>query len=108
LFRNPFGIASSIDPSNNLELDANLNITEVTEQAFNLLGQNGRIHLAAGHACDECTHQYKATADVMPPDDNPQNSTTGSENMDVDVAPVTMVVVDGIVMGPTVSTYKME
>jgi hypothetical protein len=101
-------IASSIDPSNNLELDANLKITEVTEQAFNLLGQNGRIHLAAGHACAECTHQYKATADVMPTDDNPQNSTTSSEDMDIDVAPVTMVVVDGIVMGPTVSTYKME
>jgi hypothetical protein len=44
----------------------------------------------------------------MPPDDNPQNSTTSSEDMDVDLAPVTMVVVDGIVMGPTVSTYKME
>jgi hypothetical protein len=96
-------IASSIDPSNNLELDAKLKIKEVTEQAFNLLGQNGRIHSAAGHTCAECTHQYKSTADVMPPDNDPQNATTSSEDMDVDFAPVTMVVVDGIVMGPTVS-----
>jgi len=50
----------------------------------------------------------EVTADVMPPDDNPQNSTTSSEDVDVDVAPVTMVVVHGIVMGPTVSAYKME
>jgi len=97
-------IASSIDPSNNLELDAKLKIKEVTEQAFNLLGQNGRIHSAAGHACAECTHQYKPMVDVMPPDGEPQNATTSSEDMDVNFAPVTMVVVDGIVMGPTVST----
>jgi len=96
-------IASSIDPSNNLELDAKLKIKEVAEYAFNLLGQNGHIHSAAGHACAECTHKYKPTADVMPPDNDPQNATTSSEDMDVDFAPVTMVVVDGIVMGPTVS-----
>jgi hypothetical protein len=95
-------IASSINPNNNLELDANLNINEVTEQAFNLLGQNGHIESATGHTCAECTHKYKHTADVMPQDDEPQN-TTSSQEMNVDFAPVTMVVVDGIVMGPTVS-----
>jgi hypothetical protein len=83
-------------------LDANLNINEVTEQAFNLLGQNGHIESATGHTCAECTHKYKHTADVMPQDDEPQN-TTSSQEMNVDFAPVTMVVVDGIVMGPTVS-----
>src|SRR6267378_5953246 len=95
-------IASSINPNNNLELDANLNINEVTEQAFNLLGQNGHIESATGHTCAECIHKYKHTADVMPQDDEPQN-TTSSQEMNVDFAPVTMVVVDGIVMGPTVS-----
>ena len=99
-------IASSIDPSNNLELDAELKIKEVAEQAFNLLGQNGHIHSAAGHACAECTHKYKHTADVMPPDNDPQNATTISEEMNVDFAPVTMVVIDGIVMGPTVSILQ--
>jgi hypothetical protein len=98
-------IASPIDPSNNLELDAKLKIKEVTEYAFNLLGQNGHIHSAAGHACAECTHKYKHTADVMPLDDDPQN-TTSVEEMNVDFAPVTMVVVDGIVMGPTVSILQ--
>jgi hypothetical protein len=91
-----------------LELDVNLNIKDVTEQAFNYLGQNGRIHSAAGHTCAECTHKYKETADVMPPDDEPQNTISGSQEMDGNFAPVTMVVVDGIVMGPTVSIYKIK
>ena len=95
-------IASSHSSNYNLELDHNLKTSEVTEQAFNLLGQNGHIHSATGHTCAECTHKYKSAVDVMPPDDEPQN-TTSSEEMGVDFAPVTMVVVDGIVMGPTVS-----
>ena len=96
-------IASSINPNHNLELDYGLNINEVTAQAFNCLGQNGRIHSATGHTCGECTHKYKKTVDVVPPDNEPQNTTSSSQQMDVDFSPVTMVVVDGIVMGPTVS-----
>lgn len=102
-------IASSINPNNNLELEDGLKINEVTAQAFNCLGQNGRIHSATGHTCAECTHKYKQTADVTPPDDESddesQDTTSGSQDMDVDFAPVTMVVVDGIVMGPTVSVF---
>lgn len=98
-------IASSIDPSNNLELDAKLKIKEVAEYAFNLLGQNGHIHIAGGHACAECTHKYKHTADFMPVDDDLQIATTSAEEMN-DFPPVTMVVVDGIVMGPTVSILQ--
>jgi len=101
-------IASSINPKINLELDANLCIRDVTEQAFNYLGQNGRIHSAAGHTCAECTHKYKQTADVIPSDNEPQNTTSGLQEMDDNFAPVTMVVVDGIVMGPTVSIYKIK
>src|SRR5271168_531529 len=48
-------IAGSIDPRNNLELDDKLNISEVPGQAFHYLGQGGRIHLASGHTCTECT-----------------------------------------------------
>ena len=44
------------------------------------------------------------TTDVMPVDDDSQNATTSAEEIN-DFAPVTMVVVDGIVMGPTVSIY---
>jgi len=101
-------IASSINPKINLELDANLRIRDVTEQAFNYLGQNGHIHSAAGHTCAECTHKYKQTADVIPSDNEPQNTTSGLQEMDDNFAPVTMVVVDGIVMGPTVSIYKIK
>jgi hypothetical protein len=95
-------IASSVDPNNNLELDNNLSIDEVTGQAFSQLGQSGRVHSATGHSCPECTHKYKKTADTLPPNDELQN-TTNSQEVDVDSAPVTMVVVDGIVIGPTVS-----
>jgi hypothetical protein len=96
-------IASSIAPSYNLELEFGLDIEDVTEQAFNCLGQSGRIHSASGHSCAECTHKYKVTADVMPPNDEPENEISGSQETDNNFAPVTMVVVDGIVMGPTVS-----
>ncbi len=80
-------IASSIHPSNNLELDSGVNINEVTAQPFNCLGQSGHIQ----------------TVDIIPPEDELQNISSGSQEMDVDFAPVTMVVVDGIVMGPTIS-----
>ena len=75
----------------------------MTAQAFNCLEQSGHIHSATGHTCAECTHKYKQTADVMPLDDEPQNTISGSQKMNVGFAPVTMVVVDGIFMGPTVS-----
>ena len=96
-------IASSIGSNNNLELDYGLDIEDVTEQAFNCLGQSGRIHSASGHSCTECTHKYKATADIMPPNNEPDNEISDSQETDDNFAPVTMVVVDGIVMGPTVS-----
>ncbi len=95
-------IASSIHPSNNLELDSGVNINEVTAQPFNCLGQSGHIHSATGHTCAECAHKYKQTVDVIPSEDELQNISSGSQEMDVDFSPVTMVVVDGIVMGPTV------
>ena len=53
----------------------------------------------------ECTHKYKKTADVIPQNDEPQNSASNSQEIDSDAAAVTMVVVDGIVMGPTVSIF---
>jgi len=101
-------IASSIDPNNNLELDDKLNISEVPGQAFHYLGQSGRIHPASGHSCAECTHKYKKTADVLPPNNEPQNIASTSQETDSDAAPVTMVVIDGIVMGPTVSVFDKQ
>ena len=99
-------MAASIDPNLNLELDDKLNISEVPGQAFQHLGQGGRIHSALGHTCTECTHRYKKTADVMPQDDELQNSASNSQEIDGDAAAVTMVVVDGIVMGPRVSIFS--
>ena len=113
-----------------VELNHPLNIKEVTTQAFELLGEQGIIRAADQHACSECTQPYKKTSDAIMNDpaavigvDENRNVPQLAENadvpdqlhpispiinnsdddMDVDIKTVTMVVVDGIVMGPTVS-----
>jgi len=118
---------SSID----LELNDPLNITEVTTQAFDLLGEQGIIRAADQHACSECTQPYKESSDAVMDDpaavvgvDENQNIPPLAENnrvspqpltappisqdnsdnaMDIDRRNVTMVVLDGVVMGPTVN-----
>ena len=86
--------------SYSLELLDNLPISDVAEKAFDILGQNGTIHAAIPHSCSECTHPYKATADINPP-------IPPVDGMVIDEDPpsedIKMVVLDGIVMGPTVS-----
>jgi hypothetical protein len=116
-----------------IELNDPLNITEVTTEAFGLLGEQGIIRAADQHACKECTQPYKRTSDAVLDDpaavvgvDENQNvqpmagdlaqphpaspiSTDDSEDalaMDVDKKTVTMVVLDGVVMGPTVNSLK--
>jgi hypothetical protein len=117
-----------------LELNDPLNITEVTTQAFDILGEQGIIRAADQHACSECTQPYKKTSDAVMDDpaavvgvdenqavpplaennrDSPQPhpaspvSHDNSDNaMDVDQRNVTMVVLDGVVMGPTVNYLK--
>jgi hypothetical protein len=66
-----------------------LPISEVTEKAYDILGNKGSINAATNHSCSECTHAYKQSLE-----DN---------DMNIDAEDVTMVVLDGIVMGPTVS-----
>ena len=73
------------------ELVDNLLISEVTGKAFDILGHNGSINAATHHSCSECSHPYK------------QSSTVLTNDMNIDAADVNMVVLDGIVMGPTVS-----
>jgi len=76
--------------SDSIELIDNLPISEVTKKAFDILGYKGRIHAASNHSCSECTHPYK-----HPANSNPATASNAAD--------VTMVVLDGIVMGPTVS-----
>ena len=64
-----------------LELPANMDINEVTEQAYVKLGQNGMIRCASGHTCEECTHEYKTTADVIV--NNPAALVGVDENQDI-------------------------
>lgn len=108
-----------------------LSISEKTKAAFEQLGSNGVIHIADGHSCAECTQKYKSTADILPDidpsatvgidegknlptltnipiveDKDKDKDTLGdtmSSSPDPEDAPVKLVVVDGIVMGPTVS-----
>ncbi|KDR80482.1 hypothetical protein GALMADRAFT_62174 [Galerina marginata CBS 339.88] len=112
-----------------LELDEALNIKEVTTQAFGILGENGIIRAADQHACAECTHEYKATSDVINPnpaavvgvDNNnavipelnqnveehdPEPSLSSSDHeMDIEKQFVTMRILDGVVMGPQICAY---
>ena len=116
----------------NIELNDPLNIMEVTTQAFELLGEQGIIRAADQHTCSECTQPYKKTSDavfnnpaaVVGVDENqdiplfegnddevlpqphpasPISIDDSDDGMDVDKKDVTMVVLDGIVIGPTVN-----
>ena len=92
-----------------LELKDGLNIEAVTMEAFSQLGDNGLIRAAQEHACAECTQAYKKTADIipMPENQNPLESQELEEdNIEVNYAPVKMVVLDGIVMGPTHCAFE--
>jgi hypothetical protein len=51
------------------EIKDGLAIDEVTKGAFEILGENGIIRAADQHACSECTHKYKKTADKISGDD---------------------------------------
>jgi hypothetical protein len=110
-----------------LVLQDGLAIDEVTKEAFAILGANGIIRVAGGHTCSECTHEYKSTADVIPGSDplatagfddrvpqgpiavgdvqhaqTPSDSSVGDDDMQVDKGVVQLVVLDGIVTGPSV------
>ena len=106
------------------ETSDNLTIAELTHKAYSILGENGGIRLSNGHACPECTQDYKATANYVPRNNDPaallgvdddrivpalagdssRNVNEPDEPMPaiptVANSPVKMIVMDGIVMGP--------
>jgi hypothetical protein len=79
------------ESSHSFELLDNLPISEVTGKAYDILGHNGSISASTNHSCSECSHAYKQSMDPT------------AEDMNIDAEAVKMVVLDGIVMGPTVS-----
>jgi hypothetical protein len=115
-----------------LELEDGLALDQVTKQAFSILGDNGIIRAANHHHCSECTQKHQAQTDqvslydpaatvgidenqlvprleveVRDSQEFPNTQPTQPPNaiqvsMDAN-ADVTMVVLDGIVVGPTVS-----
>ncbi|KAF8991818.1 hypothetical protein BDQ17DRAFT_1392922 [Cyathus striatus] len=53
------------------QISVSMNKTlQITTEAYKVLGQNGIIGNALHHSCNECTHNYKATADYITADDN--------------------------------------
>jgi hypothetical protein len=66
-----------------LELPDGLNIHEVTRHAFKILGEHGVIQSAANHVCSECTHEYKATADIIEENSDPAGLVGVDENCSV-------------------------
>ena len=122
----------------NLELKDGLPINDVTTEAFSLLGEAGMIRAADQHTCFECTQEYKAKSDLIINEDpaaivgvdenqrvpqlmeehiplhiSSEDTVTpirspSADVMDVDCAPVKMVVLDGIVMGTTVSILILK
>jgi hypothetical protein len=87
LFKNPVASSDDVD----FETQANLSIDDITEKAFYELGNGGRMKAANGHSCSECTKPFKESVTDI--------------TIHPDAAPVKMMVLDGIVMGPTVSFY---
>lgn len=80
------------DDGTNLSVPSNSNIDDITTAAFDALGSGGIIKAAQGHACDECSHAQKFGPNEQHLDPS-------------DYKPVSMCVVDGIVMAPTVCTF---
>jgi hypothetical protein len=64
----------------NLQLPDKLAINDVTKHSFNLLGEEGKIRSAEGHSCPDCTHKYKAQADILPEADDPAGLVGVDEN----------------------------
>ena len=90
-----------------LVLQDGLSVEEVAKEAFDILGANGVIRVAGEHSCCECTQEYKSTADVISSStaaaaDAEGTSASNDEQMQVDKTFVQMVVLDGIVTGPSV------
>ena len=53
-----------------LVLEDNISVEEVTQGAYQHLGENGKIALALDHTCMECTQPYKNRADFVTNDDS--------------------------------------
>ena len=99
----------------NLILSPHATIYEVAREAFTYLGDGGIIRVADGHSCGECAQPYKKTADaihhnnptaVLEDNELPLPASVqqppASSNSNANQSLVKMIVLDGIVMGPTV------
>jgi hypothetical protein len=81
------------DSGDNLSTPANSSIEDLTAAAVETLGSGGVIKAAEGHSCSECSYAQRFGPNEQHL--NPQ-----------DYDPVSMCVVDGIVMAPTVRKFN--
>jgi hypothetical protein len=102
-----------------LTIEDGLPIDEVTKEAYTNLGESGVLRSADQHECSECTQKFKRTPDAIPAANIHEADMAGMEERVLDIeeqagaeqlageevgaAPVKMMVIDGIVMGHTVS-----
>jgi hypothetical protein len=96
----------------NFIIEDGLPIDDVTREAFTCLGNNGVITGAMQHVCNECTQKYREQSATNTAATDP-SAVVGMEDTAIEpvfqsnivenCAPVKMVVMDGIVMGHTVS-----
>ncbi|KAF8867971.1 hypothetical protein CPB84DRAFT_1945219 [Gymnopilus junonius] len=84
-----------------LKMPNNLDIKGVVKEAFAQLGNNGVVDIGIHHECSECSHPYKSSAGNVGQHNDPA-SVAGLDETNSDIP---MVVVDGIVMGPTHCAY---
>jgi hypothetical protein len=66
-----------------LEVPDKLSISELAKHAFDILGEKGVIRSVDGHACSECTHDYKHQADRIPENNDPAGLIGIDENRQV-------------------------
>ena len=122
------------DSKTNLQITDGLSISEKTKEAFANLGNNGVVSISKDHACPECSQPYKGISDLRPnvssaavagvdenrnvpafigDDGNPvmeenvqrQPQDPMSVDSTPEAMPITMDIVDGIVMGPMVCDF---
>ena len=103
-----------------LILRNSLAIDEVVTEAFAVLEKNGVITAAENHSCSECIQEYRQQADIIfaasganglienPMDDERiEELEVTTERTGANRPIVTMAVLDGIVMGPSVCCSSM-
>ena len=89
------------DADQTFTCENNASIDEITKAAYAFLGGDGIISAAENHSCSECTQPYSNSSSIPFPNNN-----TSDTIMDIDSSTVTMIVIDGVCIGPKHCAYE--